>query len=121
MLKEDNSLHYYKHLPEVDVHVKFLLADYKGISHHMTVRACAGHKLCPFLLSLEHRLERCDCWILNCWLLTESEDAKGKDSSFTNFYIIPVIKAQIIACSSIDICLRVNPTRQLEHQHGKKG
>ena len=105
----------------MDVHVKFLLADNKAISHRMTVRACAGHKHCPFLVSLEHRLERCDCWILNCWLLTESDDAKGKDRLFNNFYIIPVIKAQIIACSSIDIRLRVNQPRQLEHQHGKKG
>ena len=57
VLKEDNSLPYRKPLSREDVHVKFLLADYKSISYRMTVKACANHKLCPFLLSLDHRLE----------------------------------------------------------------
>ena len=35
VLKEDNSPLYYKHLSRVEVHVKFVLADYKAISYHV--------------------------------------------------------------------------------------
>ena len=50
VLKEDNPLHYFKHLSRVTLHVKLLLADFKAFSYHMTVGACAGHKtlLIPF-------------------------------------------------------------------------
>ena len=47
VLKEDNSLPYLKRFSRVDVHVKFLLANYKAISRNMTVKACARHKTLP--------------------------------------------------------------------------
>ena len=40
-----------------DVYDKFLEADYKAISHQMTDRLVKVTKLCPFLLSLDHRLD----------------------------------------------------------------
>ena len=47
VLKEDNSLHYFRLKSRVEVHLKLLLADYKAFSYHTTVRACAGHKTLP--------------------------------------------------------------------------
>ena len=47
VLKEDNSLHYYKVLFRLEVHVKLLRADYEAYSYHLTVRACAGPKTLP--------------------------------------------------------------------------
>ena len=35
-----------------DVHVKFLLADYKAIFHHMTVKACASPETLPIPFEL---------------------------------------------------------------------
>ena len=52
VLKEDNPLPYLKPLSRVDIHVKFLLANYKAISHHMTVKACASHKTLPIPFEL---------------------------------------------------------------------
>ena len=41
----------------MDVHVKFLLADYKAISHHMTVKACASYKTLPIPFELGSQTE----------------------------------------------------------------
>ena len=58
VLKEDSSLPYLKPLSRLDVHVKFLLANYKAISHHMTVKACASHKTLPIPFELGSQTEK---------------------------------------------------------------
>ena len=56
VLKEDNSLHNQKPLSRVDVRVKFLFVDYKAIFLiTWLLRLVQVTKLCPYLLSLDHR------------------------------------------------------------------
>ena len=55
-------------------------------------------KLSPFLLSLDHRPERCDFVMLDCWWL-KVRMARVKDRSFIYLYFTSVILARVTACS----------------------